>query len=374
MATGAEPSSSSSTGTAGPPTLERQQRYVSTNTALVLSLLLLAAVFSPIWKPLLLGLVAAATVSRIHDRFAKRLGGRRYISAAIFTFAVTTLILAPLATLVAEAISQALDALAWVRESLRRGGLANVLKALPDNIENVLKPLVPRAVETIPQGSAAASKWAASQMQSALMALSEFAFDLAMMLIAFYFVLTDGHRFVGWLANVSPLGPPRTRELLTECRTVARSVIGSNFLTGIAQATVATAGYLIVQAPKPLFFGLATLLSSFIPSVGTAIIALPLAALLYLGGQHWSALFLAIWALAIVSVVDNFLRPWLIKGDVEIHGALIFFSLVGGMMLFGFVGLVVGPLALSLVTSLVRFHTRDLRTGTTSSSSPSGAK
>ena len=62
------------------------------------------------------------------------------------------------------------------------------------------------------------------------------------------------------------MGAGRTRELLDECRLVARSVIGSNFLTGIAQAAVATIGYLIAGAPKPVFFGLATLLASFIPA------------------------------------------------------------------------------------------------------------
>ena len=95
--------------------------------------------------------------------------------------------------------------------------------------------------------------------------------------------------------------------------------------------------------------------------MGTAIVALPLAGLLFLMGNPWSALFLAAWALLVVSLVDNLLRPMLIKGDVQIHGALIFFSLIGGILLFGFTGLIVGPLALGLFTSLVRFHNRDVR-------------
>jgi predicted PurR-regulated permease PerM len=337
-----------------------RQRMTSTNAALVLSLILLGAVLVPIWKPLLLATVAAATLSRFHDKLARRLRNRRVLSATLFTAAATLLILAPLTVLAVEAISQAIEALNWVRQSLDRGGLRGLIQALPDTIERVVRPMVPKASSNLPGGSAAAG-WMATQMQSALEALSQFAFDLAMMMIAFFFLLIDGHRLVGWLSSVSPLGPGRTKELLEECRTVARAVIGSNFLTGIAQAATATVGYLIVQAPKPVFFGLATLLSSFIPSVGTAVVAVPLAALLYLSGQHWQGLFLAAWALAVVSVVDNLLRPWLIKSDVHIHGAFVFFSLIGGMMLFGFVGLVVGPLSLGLVTSLIRFRARDTR-------------
>src|SRR6185436_8886873 len=101
-------------------------------------------------------------------------------------------------------------------------------------LENAVRPYVPQAVASLPAGSAAAGKWAAMQMQSVLGALSNFAFDLAMMMIAFFFLLVDGGRLVRWLVEVSPLGASRTRELLDECRTVARSVIGSNLITGMA--------------------------------------------------------------------------------------------------------------------------------------------
>ncbi len=132
------------------------------------------------------------------------------------------------------------------------------------------------------------------QAQSALAALSEFAFDLAMMMIAFFFILTDGKRLVSWVTGgIAPGQRPHPGAARRSAGMVTRSVMGSNVLTGMAQAAVATVGYLIVQAPKPLFFGLATLLASFIPSVGTAIVALPLAGLLYLMGRPWAALFLA---------------------------------------------------------------------------------
>lgn len=361
MATSPAPAPAPSPEPARAPSPRETERSWSTTIFLAVATVLLCAVLFPIWKPLLLALVAAAFVSRLHDRLARKLSDRRYVSASIFTIGVTVLILAPLAGLVAEAVNQAVEAAAWIRSSLERGGLQSLLRPLPDTIENFVRPMLPKAVSTLPAGSAAAGRWAAEQMQSALGALSNFAFDLAMMMIAFFFLLTDGRKLIAWLVSVFPLGPSRTKELIDECRTVARSVIGSNLLTGLAQTVVATIGYFIAQAPKPLFFALATLLASFIPSVGTAVVSLPVAALLYLSGHPGWAVFLAAWSLFVVALIDNLLRPWLIKGDVQIHGALIFFALIGGMLLFGFVGLVVGPLALAFFTSLVRFHTRDTR-------------
>jgi predicted PurR-regulated permease PerM len=335
------------------------RRETTTTVFLLLSLGLVLLVFVPLWKPLLLGVVFGAMVSGTHEWVARHLWHRRYLSATVLTLGAGVLILTPLTALAIEAAKQAVDALAIVRTALEQGGLRGVVRALPDSIESWIRPIVPRTVDALPTGSAAAG-WAAGQLQNALGAFSQFTFDLAIMMIAFFFVLADGKRFVGWVTQVSPLGPARTVELLAECRTVARSVIGSNVLTGLAQAAVATVGYLVAQAPKPLFFGLATLVASFIPSVGTAIVSLPLAAILYLMGRPWAALFLALWSLFIVAVIDNLLRPLLIKSEMHIHGAFIFFSLIGGLLLFGFSGLVIGPLSLGLFMSLVRFHARDI--------------
>jgi predicted PurR-regulated permease PerM len=90
-------------------------------------------------------------------------------------------------------------------------------------------------------------------------------------------------------------------------------------------------------------------------------VSLPLAALLLLMGHPWAALFLALWAVLLVSTVDNFVRPWLIKGDLDVHGALIFFSIIGGISVFGLVGVVVGPMALALTLTMLRFYRRDVR-------------
>lgn len=336
------------------------RRTMSTTIALVLSLLLVGWVFTPLWRPLLLGTTFAAIAGRLQERLVRRMWGRRHLSALVVTLATLVLILAPLALVGVEAIRQALDAPAWVREALKTQDYQSMLGRLPDKIERLLRPLLPAAIQ-ITGGAPLAGRWAAGQMQSAVSTLSEFAFDLVMMMIAYYFVLVDGRKLVGWLTSVSPLGRGRTEELVAEFRLVARTTVGSSFVTGIAQSAVATTGYLIAGVRQPLFFGLLTLLTSFIPSVGTSIVTLPLAGLLALTGHPWSALFLALWGLIVVGTVDNLLRPWLIKGDVQLHGALVFFSLIGGIVLFGFAGLVVGPVALTFFLAMLRFHARDLR-------------
>jgi predicted PurR-regulated permease PerM len=357
-----------STSTAHEPAFDRtpragRRRSTSTGVVLLLSTLFLVWVCLPLWKPLLLGTVFAAAAFRLHERLAMRLGGRRTLSALVFTLMATVLLLGPLAVLAVTGARQALAALAWVREALAQGALSEVLRSLPDTIERWLRPMLPESFVRLPVESEQAGRWAALQLRSALLALSGLAFELAMMMIAFFFVLVDGRRLTGWLEGASPLGRRRTRELVEEFSLVARSVLGSNLATGLVQAAVASIGYLAARAPEPLFFGFATLLASFIPSVGTALVTMPLSGLLLLQGRPWAALFLALWSLLVVALVDSILRPWLIKTEVQIHGAAVFFSMIGGTMLFGLSGLVIGPMALSFFLTMMRFHARDLRRG-----------
>jgi len=185
--------------------------------------------------------------------------------------------------------------------------------------------------------------------------VGRFGFQLAMMLIAFFFLLRDGRGLVGWLERTSPLPEGRVRAILGELRTVARSVLGANFITAATQSGVATVGFLIARAPSPVFFGLLTLITAMIPSVGSALITLPVAGLMLLTGHRWAALFLAIWGLFVVGLIDNLLRPILIKGGAaHLHGALVFFSLIGALAAFGAIGLFVGPLVLTLFLATAR--------------------
>jgi predicted PurR-regulated permease PerM len=171
--------------------------------------------------------------------------------------------------------------------------------------------------------------------------------------------LVDGPALVSWLARVLPLKERQTYEVLDDFRQMARAVIGSNIIVGGTQALVAGIGYTIAPITHPVFFGLLTFVASFIPSVGTAIVSVPLILLLLIVGKPWWALFLAIWCLGLVGAVDNILRPVLLRGAGHVHGAIVFFSLIGGIGIFGPMGLIVGPLAITFVLAMIRLWQRD---------------
>jgi predicted PurR-regulated permease PerM len=319
--------------------------------------LLIAAVAFPLWQPLLIAAVLAGVLSPPYEAVVGRLGGRRSLVAALFTTGTIVLLLIPLAALALIAVGEATDAIRLVRHTIASGGVEGLIAKAPDWIEGWLRQFekqLPTQIDRAQSQFGAGGRWALGAVSGALAVLARFGFKLAMMLIAYFFLLRDGPQLVDWLSKATPLPPDRVRQLMREFRAVARSVLGANFITGAVQAVIATIGFFIARAPSPIFFGLVTLFASLIPSVGTAIVTLPVAGLLLLLGHKWAALFLALWAVVVVGLIDNLLRPILIRGGVHLHGALVFFSLIGALAAFGGVGLFLGPLALVFFLATVR--------------------
>jgi predicted PurR-regulated permease PerM len=182
-----------------------------------------------------------------------------------------------------------------------------------------------------------------------------------MMLIALFFLLIDGPRLINWLERVVPLRQGELRGLLSEFHTVSRAVLQSMLISASVQTAAALAGYLIARVPSPLFFAGVTFVVALIPVIGAASVCLVAAILLYFTGHPMAALFLALWAVGVVALIDNFVTPYLVSVDVEMHGAVVFFSMVGGILAFGTVGLLVGPLVANLFLTLISMYRRSYR-------------
>jgi predicted PurR-regulated permease PerM len=204
---------------------------------------------------------------------------------------------------------------------------------------------------------------AVSTVGKALVATGSFALHSVLMLIALFFLLARGDEALAWLASASPLGRAHTTELLTTFRRVAYSVIVSTGVTAAVQAAAALVGFLIARVPSPYFFALVTFVCAFIPAIGAAVVCLFAALLLYVTDHPYAALFLAVWGLVVVGLVDNLVKPLLIRRGLEANGVVVFFSLIGGIGAFGAIGLLIGPLVVSLFLALLRMYHRDFTPG-----------
>ena len=321
------------------------------------SLALLLAVAFPLWKPLLLGAVLAAALAPWHDWLSTRLHGRRSLAAVLMLLALVLLVLLPLGWLLSVAIRETMAGVAFVREALQTHGPEALLARLPDWMSRPLQSVLGSISTSAEELAKERGPATAAAVGTAVGATAQVLVQSIFLLVACYFLLLGGRRLVQWLASVTP-DPDQTLRIAAQLARASRSVLSSLFLTALAQSATATAGYLIARVPHPAFFGLLTFVAAFIPSVGTSIVALPIALMMLALGHPWAALFLAIWALLVVGLIDNVVKPLLIKGGVNLDAAVLFFSLIGGLALFGAVGLIVGPLAVALFVSVAEGPSR----------------
>jgi len=330
---------------------------------------LIALVIRPLASALFLATVLAGVLWPAQCWLSARLGGRRSLSGAAFVLGVVTLLLVPVVAFSAFAIKEGTEGVRYVSQTVRGDGVAGLVDRLPAPLPRLIKKGLDQLSDeqerdlagTVQEKLSAQGGKAAAAIGATLSATGAFLFQAVMMLIAFYFLLLQGDQLVAWVDDLSPLKRGQTRELMTEFKKVSYSVLLSTIITSAVQAVAALAGYLIGRVPHPLFFAGVTFFAAFIPAVGAGAVCLVAALLLFVTGHTYAAIFLAIWGLAVVGLVDNLIKPFLIKGGMEMNGAVVFFALIGGIGAFGAVGLLLGPLVVTLFLSLLRMYQRDFR-------------
>jgi predicted PurR-regulated permease PerM len=334
------------------------------------ALLLVAAVFvalvaRPVASALFLATAFAGVLAPAHGRLARRLGGRRVLAAIICVVAFVVVVVGPVVAFGLVTVDQLIEGEERIGETLKKEGAVGLIGHLPPGLERVARAALDHLSADARDDVARLASEQSAKVTAALGALltttGKLAFQTAMMLIALFSLLASGDRLVAWIDGLSPLEKGQTRELLREFRKTAYAVIFSTVVTAAVQTVMAFIGYLIAGVPHPMFVSGLTFCIAFIPAIGAGGTALAAAALLFLSGHQHAALFLAAWALLVVSLIDEVVKPLLIRGGMETGGTIVFFALIGGLVTFGAVGLLLGPLAVALFLALLRMYQRDFQ-------------
>lgn len=336
----------------------------------VIAILLVGMVVLPFAAAFFMAAVLAGALSPLERRLRRFTRGRRNLSSSLILLGVVLLLVVPVAGLTAFVVREATQGYRYVSQTLRSEGVDGLVARLPDGVERQVRKLLERLnVDTegslnelnqeFGEGVQTQGGKAAQAVTGAVAATGSLLVQTIFMLIALFFLLTDGRALVDWLEDVSPLKRGQTREILVEFRKVSVSVIVSTVVTAAVQAVVATIGYFIARVPQALFFGIVTFFVALIPAIGAAAVCLVAALLLFATGHPWAALFLAIWGVVVVGLVDNVVKPLLVKRGLSMHGAVVFFALLGGLAAFGTIGLLMGPMIIAFFLALIRIHKRD---------------
>lgn len=310
------------------------------------ALLAVAAFFAlkPLWVPMILAIWTAILVRPLYKKLSPQ-GKARKRAAGVLTVVGVLLVLAPFAII---ALSLTGEAVQLVDRVLNSKNGANVLQTLTASegggAGGATKMDLQHAIDLARRHGMGAMGTARTLFGAA----TAMVIGLVVFVFGFYTFLVDGRRAYDWFLERSPIPRAHFMRLGAAFVETGRGLMIGVGLTALLQGAVATIGYVVIGVPQALVLGLVTVFTSLIPSVGSGLVWVPVTIGLAATGRSGAAI--AMLAIGLfVSVVDNFVRPWLSRyGKLEMPTFLLFVAMLGGITAFGTWGLLLGPLFVRL--------------------------
>jgi predicted PurR-regulated permease PerM len=174
-------------------------------------------------------------------------------------------------------------------------------------------------------------------------------FTLVIALLTMFFMVRDARRLLEPALDLLPVERARGVQLLQKAADTVRAVFVGVVLVAVLQGIVAGIGYAVTGVPNPVVWMFATMVLCTIPLLGSPFVYVPWGLILIASGRTWHGVGLLALGFLVVSNIDNLLRPFVIGAQVKLHPMSIFFSLLGGVLFFGPVGLMAGPMLLTVI-------------------------
>jgi predicted PurR-regulated permease PerM len=339
----------------------------SLQTWFLLGLLALGLFFAcilllPFADTLILAVMVAALSHPIYAFFLKKLRGREALSSLIVLLFVCILVVLPLTLLIGGLISQMRYSVVAGTAWLSGGNLDTIFTSY-------LNPLFDWISEEAPFLGVTAESAKADILNAArragqkLIGLSAnfvgqtltFGMHFLLFLVALFFFLKDGSGMIAHLKQLTPLREKQMERIIENLRTVSKSVLLGGFLVAALQGLVGGIGLAIVGIPA-LFWGTVMAFTAFVPVVGPSLVWIPAVLVLLFHDEWKSALFLAVWCSLLVSSIDTFLRPFLMRDSSGVPALFLFFAILGGIQVFGILGLFYGPIILAFAVVMLNIY------------------
>lgn len=334
-------------------------------TLAILAVLGILWVMVPVGIGVLLGTLLAFTGYRRYCELAYRTR-KPALAAALVTAALTFVVTAAVGVITYLLILKGMAVVSAMPQSLAPGGAAEkfVERMRPPLHVIGLEPaaLADRLRGAIGSIAATLATWA-TQIAGAVF---DGTLALFFMTTTMYFVLRRWRDLGRRAEQLMPINPRHTRRLLREVRRLGRIVVIGNFGTAVIQGLIAAIGYAIVGVPEAPFLGAIEAVASLLPVVGTMLVWVPAGLLLIVDGHVGPGVFVFAWnVLGVVAFCDYVVRPRLVGGGATMASWVAFVALFGGLKLFGFVGLLLGPMIVGVSIAALRLYerTRGFRLG-----------
>lgn len=330
---------------------------------LLLAVIVLAVmIFLPFLTPVVLAAAIAVVFAPIHRWIVRTLykdKERSSIGALTTLLVISIIIFLPTLLITAKIYTEVQSMYGFLIDESGRSQVITALNNAAGSLSGVFFNLFPaysfdsfNITEVLQRGL----EWLFNNLDTVFSGASKIALAMFIMLLALFYLLRDGRELKRQIIALSPLGDDDDNRIFRKLEQTIYSIFAGSIAVGIIQGILTGIGFAIFGVPNPALWGSIAAVSALIPGIGTSLVMVPGVLYLFFTGESGSAIGLLVWGVIAVGLIDNFLGPIFINRGVKIHPFLILLSVLGGLLFFGPIGFVLGPIILAFLFSLLDIY------------------
>jgi predicted PurR-regulated permease PerM len=278
------------------------------------------------------------------------------MAALICTVGVTVILIVPALLVMAAFVHQGVQAVQTLQLQIQNGHFdwmnrvwLELQARFPDNDGTSLATLLSRYADQ-------AAAYTAARLGTLLKNTALFLFHLSVTMLAMFYLYRDGPSFMTRARQILPFESDHSERMIREANDLIFASVVSSLVAAAAHGILGGLAFGLAGITAPVFWGVMMGFFSLVPVVGSALIWAPAAISLIADGHIVAGILLAVFCSIVVGLVDNLLRPWVISGRAEMAGLVVFISVLGGISVFGLLGVVVGPIVVATGASLLDLY------------------
>jgi predicted PurR-regulated permease PerM len=349
------------------------QTWLVTGFFFALLLLILYGAFlilSPFLKAITWAVILAILVYPLYAWLLRRLRGRATPAALIVIVLITVLVIAPGIQLAwflsdeAVLLVQSVRALLSTDDGARWQSLpwAQTLTSWWDRMSFQLVDFKIDWKDLLIQGAQSSSSFLVGQVKGIAQNVLLFSVNFVIVLITLFFLLRDGADFVMRVQRLLPMDREHQQRLFKNIIDAVLAVVHGSLLVAMVQGLLAGLAYWLLGVPFTVLWGVLTAFAALVPVGGTTLVTIPVSLYLFLQGNTVSGIIMLVWCLGVVVTVDNVLKPLIIGTRIKLPMLFLFFGILGGLAVFGALGLIIGPVIFALLAVLLDLYTEEYGT------------
>ncbi len=309
-------------------------------------------VFQPFLVPLGWASVFGVIFYSLNKRFERKWG--RTQSAVLITLGVTLILIVPVLLLAAMFVREGIAAAVDIQAAMAGGGYGWLSRAWGWLASHIAAGGVTVDLPgLVRQGASRGGEYMATELGRVIRNIVVFLFELFVMLFALFYFLRDGDSILDRFRLFLPFEETMTERMLAEARELIFASVTTSLVIAAVQGTICGGAFAIVGLGSPIFWGVVMGFLSLLPVVGAWPVWIPGAIWLFSTGHAGRAFILIAICGALGATIDNILRPVLLGGRASLNGLLVFISVLGGIAVFGVLGVVLGPIVVATTVGIL---------------------